>query len=86
MKPEEIVELIDAAKAYKPAIPQIVSIIEECGEEIAPLIDKLVIYTTDKKAESVKRLMEKHSFSKEEAILLTVDTSVSILKQLREIK
>jgi len=77
-----ILELSGQAEAFRPAIAQTIKALSSYGDEIRPVADSIIDYIADKKAKTVKRLEEQHGFSREEAILLTVDINTAIFQRL----
>lgn len=77
-------QIAGQAEELKPAARQIVDAIKLFGPELAELIGGASDYLIDRRAAAVKRLEEKHGFTREEAIILTLDVHARIDRQLRE--
>lgn len=84
MEISEMLEIIDAAEEYRPIIKKAVAVLKSFGPEATEIFESMVIGATDLKAKSIKRLIDMHGFSKEEAIIISCD-QWSSLKQLRNI-
>ena len=78
MKANDIKEIFDDIDTYK-------SIFEIMIRESTVYFDRFADYITDTKIKQIKRY-EEAGFSREEAILLTIDSANSIIKALNNIK
>ena len=78
MKANDIKEIFDDIDTYK-------SIFEIMIRESTVYFDRFADYITDTKIKQIKRYKEA-GFSREEAILLTIDSANSIIKALNNIK
>lgn len=78
MKANDIKEIFDDIDTYK-------SIFEIMIRESTVYVDRLADYITDTKIKQIKRYQDA-GFSREEAILLVIDSANSISKSLNNIK
>lgn len=62
---EKILKIMKKVEEYK-------AVGEFAIEQITPYIDRYIDYSIDKKAQAVKRLMEKHRFNMDDAITLVL--------------
>lgn len=78
-----IAEIATEAESLRPAARSIVDALKTFGPEIGELLDEGGDFLVDRRARSVKRFMEEHGFTKEEAITLTLDVESRIEKGIR---
>lgn len=78
----EYIELLESVEEVKPLIAPLVETVKSFSSELAPLLDGISDYMVDKKIANIKRF-EADGFTREEALLLTMDMQTSILKSLR---
>ena len=76
MDTKVVIGILKKVNEYKILADQVITMAE-------PYIDRLSDMAADSKARMVKRLMEEHGFTKDEAILLTLDIQTSTLKAIK---
>jgi len=81
---DTILEMVKDAEEYRPAVQEVVKIIKSYGPELSELMYALYTYAVDKKAEGFKRLVQKHGFSREEALTLIIDVHSDIARAARQ--
>lgn len=77
---EQITELISMMKMaddFKPLLKEVLKVVESYSVEFKDLIDKLRKYARESKVENIK-YYESMGFSKDQAILLAIDSEVAI--------
>lgn len=78
---KELLELVPLiGQLAKQAVPEL----EKLGNEAAPLYEKMADFFVDQRARSIKRYQDKHGFSREEAMILTLDDSKKLKKVLEK--
>jgi hypothetical protein len=81
------IEMINAVKQNKEIIKEIISEFIEVSEDFLPEIDKQIKriqdYSVDMKDRMIKRFIA-NGYSKEEAILLSIDTSTAFKKAIKD--
>jgi len=65
---------------FRPEVKQIVSAVKSFGPELYSLCEGIVLSSVDLKAACIKRYIEEHGFTRQEAILMTLDS----WQQMRE--
>ena len=83
---ELIKEIANNVDDIKPILSTAVVALLELSGELKPAVDSLIDYTVDRKAESVNRLMKLHGFTKDEAIMLTLDIQSNLLRSVKKDK
>lgn len=78
-----VAEIAAEAESLRPAVRSIVDALKTFGPELGELFDEVGDYLVDRRANSVKRLMGEHGFTREEAITLTLDIESRIEKGIR---
>lgn len=68
-----VIEIIKKANEYKILVDQLIEMAE-------PSINQLADLSVDTRARMVSRFINDHNFSREEALLMTLDIQTSILK------
>lgn len=82
----EFINLLDETEELKPAISKVIQSLRILSPDIVELLSDIGNYIVDARAKSVKRLVEKHGFSKKQAIMLTLDIQSNILNSLNSSK
>jgi len=77
MNNKDVLELIGLIDELNP-------VIDGGIDTITPYFDRFIDYIIDKKAYAIKKLMDKHGFTREEAIMLTVDMQTQMLNALKD--
>jgi len=80
------IEIMQEAEEYKPLVVIAIKAIKSYAPELFELLQDVNNSIVDLKAESVKRYMTKYSFSKEEAIIMTLDSWSNFKKELNKSK
>ena len=80
---EALKEINVLIKKAHPAISEAMSALRDYGPEVFALAEAATAATVDIKAGMIKRYVEKHGFTKQEAIILTLDSWAVISDTLR---
>lgn len=80
----EVIELLKDASEYKPLVKIFIDVIESYGSEIRRLPDAFIAYSNEKTVESFQYFLNE-GFSREEAMLLTIDAKASLQKIFKDI-
>jgi hypothetical protein len=73
----EINEIIELVKTLRPSVYSF-------GREIKPIIESFTDSVVDMNARAIRRYETVHGFTREEAILLTLDVRTSLYKSLEK--
>jgi len=87
---KEYVELIqvltDNVEEFREPIGKAAAAVRSFGPEVYGLCEAVVLGAADLKAAAVKRYVETHGFTREEAILLTLDQWQQMKESIKTLK
>lgn len=83
MELQEIIEIVQGGKEFKPQVQEIVEILLSYSKEIKQVMDALMDGIVNLKIRSIEKF-EKAGYSRKEAILLSCDTFQNIQSQLNK--
>ena len=81
---ESYLEILNSTDELKPVVKKTIKAIRELSPDIVELLGDIGNYVVDARAKSVYRLMNKHAFTKGDAIMLTLDIQSNILNSLNK--
>jgi len=74
---ELLADLVDNQEEIKPLIQKGISLLKSYAPELKEVLDSVIDYTIERRIKSV-HLFEKAGFTREEAIILSMDNNTSI--------
>jgi len=81
---EALLEIAQSAEEFKPAVSQTIKAVQSYGPEIYGFMERFCQSNVDLKAMCVKRYIEQHGFTREEAILMTLDQWSAFAKGMQK--
>ena len=82
LKPSDAIEIVEIAEEYFPVVKKAIPLIKKLGKEFKPLMDALSDNFVDSNVRCIKRYQD-NGFTRDEAILMTISTRVSIQEAVR---
>lgn len=77
-------ELAGQADDFKPAVKLVIGAARKLAPEFVEVLNDVGKHLIDSKAMAVNRLMEKHGFSRKEAIMMTMSIEHQTLQALKK--
>ena len=81
----DILEIIDEAEAFRPVIRKAIEALFSFSEEAKGIFEPVNEYFIERRIKTINRY-QNAGFTKQEAILMTLDSQVALLKQLKDMK
>ena len=78
---DTIMSMVEMSENFKPVVSSVVDTIQEHSKILKPLIDSLIDYTIESKIKTIEAF-QNAGFTKQEAILLSIDQSATLSKAL----
>jgi len=82
METREFIEILKEIQEYKPVAQLVVRGVKEFGPDVYELMETISNGVVDLRASAIKRYQEEHGFTKEEAMLLVMNTYETLFKNI----
>ena len=77
-------EILEDVESFRPVVQKGAEALKSFGPELAGVFDALIDYSVDTRARMVKRFVEEHGFSHEDAIFMTSDIMSTVARSMRD--
>ena len=76
-----VLEFLEGAEEFKPVFSKSIETLKIFSPELVEVLNGIFDYSVDTKARMVKRFIERHGFSLEDAIFMTSDMLSNLAKK-----